>query len=131
MDVSIRGVKIICEYRGVVVSAGRNTCQNCGARVYGNPTFVDRRTTKDHVYRTLYKQEREMRLKRYMGLILIVIGIVCIFISLIIPNFWLGFALIGFSLGLIIGGAITIYQNVNGFGCLSRWRYTRLRAGKN
>ena len=98
-----------------MVSAGRDTCQNCGARVYGSQTFVDQRAAREHVYRTLFREEREMRFKRWVGIILIIIGIACLFIGFIFPNFLIGMVIIGTSLGLIIGGAITIYQNVKEF----------------
>ena len=98
-----------------MVSAGRTTCQNCGARVYGSTTFVDHRTARDHVYRTLFREERGMRIKRWVGVILIVIGIACLFIGFIFPNFLIGMVIIGTSLGLIIGGAITIYYNIKEF----------------
>ncbi len=106
---------IICEYCGVVVHSGRDSCQNCGARVYSSPLYRDQQSANAYVYSTLFKDEKHMRIMRFVGMALISIGIIFLFLGWLFPNFFIGIIIIGISIGLIIGGGMLIYKNVKEF----------------
>jgi hypothetical protein len=98
-----------------VVTGNRTTCQNCGARVYASTTFTNIKSTEEAVYNTLFKEERTMKYLRFVGLVMVVVGIFLVFLGFIFPDFLIGAIILGFGLGLIVGGAILIYQNVKEF----------------
>jgi hypothetical protein len=58
-----------------VVTGGRQTCQNCGARVYRQPTFSDAQGTDEYVLGTLFKEEKQMKLYVVIGAVMLVIGL--------------------------------------------------------
>ena len=56
-----------------------------------------------------------MKYLRFVGLVLVVVGILLLFFGFIFPDFLIGMTILGVGIGLIIYGAILIYRNVKEF----------------
>ena len=56
-----------------------------------------------------------MKYLRFVGLVLVVLGILLLFFGYIFPDFLLGMSIIGFGIALIVSGALLIYRNVKEF----------------
>jgi hypothetical protein len=104
---------VLCEYCGVVVSGGRDTCQNCGARVYRQPTFSDSKNTEAYVYSTLFQEEKQMKLYVLVGTIFLVIGLMLVlFLFILIFSPIISWILAIGAFILIGAGVIIVASNL-------------------
>jgi hypothetical protein len=97
---------------GVTVPEGRESCPNCGARIYPPETYSPPPPTAGYGHGTLTEQEMEKKRNRTIGIILIIISIILLPVALFtffMPIGWIFCPAAGICL---LAGIITIVTNL-------------------